>query len=156
MQFRALGNVAVLGILAVRPVPNPCEGARTLDAMIEQADAVVIGIVTADEDCRPPDTTSSRIELPDCVGRRVYLRITKSYKGPTKKGQHLRLTMPAPGESAGLLMRMGEKHVVFAKLFGDVQDATWLARTTACMLPEATPPEPTSKQLESWKKTQRS
>ncbi len=163
MQLRALGYLT--GVLSFLAAHSPegltlCPEGRSLDQQLEKADAVVIGVVTSDRDCPryAPDTTKSRVEFVDCIGRRAYLQIRGSWKGPAKIGESLRLTMPAPDDSAGLSMRKGETHVVFARLFGTVQDATWLARTTACMLPEGTTSSDSSlvEQLNRWQKTQKS
>lgn len=141
MLCRVLGSAAgVLGLLA-HPLPlepNPCREGRSLERQVDSADVVVFGQVTYDRDCPPfrVDSAPSRLELLGCMGRRADLVIQRSWKGPVSVGQGLLLTMPGLHESGGIMMRKGEKHVVFAKLSETAEAPSWLAQTSACMLPE--------------------
>ena len=163
MLFRALGYfTGLLGVLAARsPMTwNPCPEGRTLERQLKRADVVVFGEVTYERDCRPPkiDSVDPGLVALDCIGRRADLVIRRSWKGPASVGHSLALTMPAPGDSAGLLMRKGEAHVVFARLFDGSEAPQWFSETTACMLPEGAASSDSTlvKQLDLWHRRHKS
>ncbi len=163
MPFRALGYFAgLLTVLSARsPMRwNSCPEGRTLERQVKAADVVVLGEVIYGGDCRPPkvDSVDPGLVRLDCIGREADLIIRRSWKGPSTVGQGLTLTMPLPSDSAGLLMRKGETHVVFAKLFDGSEAPQWLAETTACMLPEeiASSDSAFVKQLDLWFRTHKS
>ncbi len=135
---------------------DPCPEGRTLERRLENADAVVMGEVTLDRDCRPPrvDPIDSGL-VADCIGRRADLGILRSWKGSLSAGDGLALVMPAPGDSAGLLMRKGETHIVFARLSPAFSETQWWGETEACLFPEGSTSSDSVlvKQLDTWQRT---
>jgi hypothetical protein len=81
--------------------------------------------------------------------------VVRSWKGVLDPNAGLALLMPAPGDSAGMHWRKGEKRVVFAKREG-ADAVQWWGYTDACMYPEGTKSQKALiKQLDAWKRKQK-
>ena len=119
-------------------LPDPdirCPQAGDLASAVQSASVVARGKVTYDQDCLPPTMYGSEPFF-DCVGRRADLVVSRVWKGPLNAGDGIRLFMPGPLDSAGLLLRKGDEVLLFVRLTSDEPfGRTYSAYTDACMLP---------------------
>ena len=122
---------------AVLLVPTkPCPLPRDLSRQFEAAGVVLRGRVTYDRDCLPSGMRGGRPFL-DCVGRRADIVVTQVWKGRLRVGDGLALIVPAPRDSAGLLLRKGETAVVFARVYPESREGPiYYGLSDGCMFPE--------------------
>ncbi len=117
-------------------LPAPCPPPRDLARRFQAVEVVIRGRVTYDRDCLPSGMRGSRPFL-DCVGRRADLVVTQVWKGPLRVGDGLSLIVPAPRDSAGLLLRKGETAVVFAQLYPESpQGPIYYGQSDGCLFPQ--------------------
>ena len=118
---------------------DPCPKGRSLDQLVKQADAIVLGHVERAGKCPPP--------LPDgtdiCHGHQATVTIQKVWKGFPKVGHRLNLSMLP--DRPRIWVEAGQTVVLFADILVGGAETYWYVESDACMYPDGL--LPTSRQL---------
>jgi hypothetical protein len=138
VSFLCLSGAFLMPTQLAGPHARPCPPDRSLEQRFYAADIVVLGEVTYDRDCigwsrSQSATEPDRVEIPDCFGRRADVRIEQVWKGDLKLGDTVGLVLRGPSDSAGVLWRTGERHLVFAN--GEFLGRLWWGSSDACKAP---------------------